>query len=85
MPSAYPQIFRQLSDEQIQISRKALSQPMPPRHSHDTQTRIFNLDIAKILFQCSALMYERTSEPLQGALETTREALQQASHLRNLQ
>ena len=50
---------------------------MPSRHLHNTQTRIFNLDIAKILLQCSALMYERTSEPLQGALETTREALHQ--------
>ena len=76
--SAYPQIFHQLSDEQIQISSKALSQPMPPRHSHDSQTRIFNLDIAKVLFQCSALMYERTSEPLQGALKSTREALHKA-------
>jgi len=48
---------------------------MPPRDWRDTQTRIFNLDIAKILFQCSALMYEHTSRPLQDALETTRQAL----------
>jgi hypothetical protein len=77
--TAYPTIFHQLSAEQIQASREALSQPMPPRHSHGTHTRIFNLDIAKILFQCSALMYERTSEPLQGVLETTREALQETA------
>ena len=51
---------------------------MPPRHSYKTQTRIFDLDVAKILFQCSAIMYEHTSGPLQGALETTRVALQQA-------
>src|SRR5260370_29981439 len=78
MPSAYPTIFHQLSFEQVQAGREALSQPMPPRHSHGIQTRIFNLDIAKILFQCSALMYERTSEPLLDALETTRGALQEA-------
>jgi len=51
---------------------------MPLPHEYSTQTRVFNLDVARILFQCSALMYEHTSEPLQGALETTREALQTA-------
>lgn len=76
--SAYPKIFHELSIKQIKAGHKALSQPMPPRDFHDTQTRIFNLDIAKILFQCSALMYEHTSEPVQGALETTREALHEA-------
>ncbi|KAG8803139.1 hypothetical protein FRC18_007374, partial [Serendipita sp. 400] len=34
--------------------------------------RVFNLDVAKLLFQCAALMYERTSSPLLDALETTR-------------
>jgi hypothetical protein len=80
MPVAYPRIFHELSVEQIQAGREALSQPMR-RHTdgwHGTQTRIFNIDVAKILFQCSALMYERTSEPLRGVLETTREALQDA-------
>jgi len=72
---AYPKIFHELSVEQIQEGHKALSQPMPPRDSPDPQIRIFNLDIAKILLQCSALMYEHTSRPLQDALETTREAL----------
>lgn len=75
---AYPEIFHELSPVQSQHSRKALSQPMPPRHSQDTRTRIFNLDIAKILFQCSALMYEHTSGPVKGAIEATREALRDA-------
>jgi hypothetical protein len=40
---------------------------------HDQEgPRVFNLDIAKLLFQCSALMYERTSSPLLDVLETTR-------------
>jgi len=55
---------------------------MPP-HEHSTQTRIFNLDIARILLQCSAIMYEHTSEPLQAALERIREAPQTAPPSQN--
>ena len=83
IPLGYPQIFEQLSDEQIHVGLEALSQPMPPLHSHDTETRTFNLDIAKILFQCSALMYERTPEPLDGALKLTRQAQQTAQPPQN--
>lgn len=48
---------------------------MPSRHeTHDQEApRIFNLDVAKLLFQCAALMYERTSSPLLDVLETTRD------------
>jgi len=51
---------------------------MPPRHLHATQNGTFNFDITNILFRCLARMYEHTSEPLKGVLETALGALQKA-------
>lgn len=71
---AYPAIFHQLSVDQVQAARQALGKPLPSRNHEEATQRVFNLDIAKLLLQCSALMYERTSHPLLDALEKTRNA-----------
>ncbi|KAF8515774.1 Alpha/Beta hydrolase protein [Hysterangium stoloniferum] len=68
--AAYPGMFEELTHEQLQAAGAALAKPIHGTPNTST-TRIFNLDIAKLLLQCSALMYERTSAPLQDALETS--------------
>ncbi|CCA68255.1 hypothetical protein PIIN_02120 [Serendipita indica DSM 11827] len=74
--AAYPSIFRNTTANEPSViaAREALARPMPPRGNiHDQESpRIFNLDVAKFMFQCAALMYERSSSPLLDALETTR-------------
>ena len=74
--AAYPSIFRNASanDPGVVAAREALAKPIAPKGKiHDQESpRIFNLDIAKFMFQCAALMYERTSSPLLDALETAR-------------
>lgn len=61
------------SEPYVIAAREALAKPMKSlREFHDEESpRTFNLDVAKLLFQCAALMYERTSSPLQGVLATT--------------
>ncbi|KIM22347.1 hypothetical protein M408DRAFT_323826 [Serendipita vermifera MAFF 305830] len=77
--ASYPAIFHKTTaqDPGVQAARVALANSMPPRNElHDQEApRTFNLDIAKLLFQCAALMYERTSNPLLDVLETTRDKL----------
>ncbi|EJD51196.1 hypothetical protein AURDEDRAFT_159605 [Auricularia subglabra TFB-10046 SS5] len=68
--SILPDLFEILSDEEVACACDALSKPIS--ESKDTGThREFNLDVAKLLLQCSALMYERTAFPLLDALALT--------------
>ncbi|KIJ53646.1 hypothetical protein M422DRAFT_154991 [Sphaerobolus stellatus SS14] len=78
--AAYPQMFKEMagSDEQIRAAKDALAKPLTGSPNRSTK-RVFNLDIAKLLLLCSALMYERTSAPLQNALDGI------SSRLRNKQ
>ncbi|GJJ13132.1 hypothetical protein Clacol_007382 [Clathrus columnatus] len=69
--AAYPNMFKEYTHEQFQAAGIALAKPL--RGSPNTSTkRVFNLDIAKFLLQCSALMYERTSAPLHDALDVSK-------------
>lgn len=84
----HPEIFDELSPEEIDHAVDALSSPIADCPNTDSR-RYFNLDIAKLLcvnlcflsgslksphrLQCSAVMYEHTSAPLQHALETRTE------------
>ncbi|EJD51153.1 alpha/beta-hydrolase [Auricularia subglabra TFB-10046 SS5] len=68
----HPEIFDELSRDEIDIAYDALSSPISQCKNTDTR-RHFNLDIAKLLLQCSAVMYERTSAPLKTALATNTE------------
>ncbi|KAH7098329.1 alpha/beta-hydrolase [Auriculariales sp. MPI-PUGE-AT-0066] len=65
----HPEIFDELSAQEMDHSFEALSLPIADCSNTDTK-RHFNLDIAKLLLQCSAVMYERTSAALYEALET---------------
>ncbi|KAH8113125.1 alpha/beta-hydrolase [Phellopilus nigrolimitatus] len=64
--ASYPTIFEELSNEQIATARKHLSQPIE-ESSNKSNRRVFNLDAAKLLLQCAALMYERTSRTTRRA------------------
>ncbi|KZV92695.1 alpha/beta-hydrolase [Exidia glandulosa HHB12029] len=75
----HPEIFDELSKEEIQHAYDALSAPIANCPNTDTK-RHFNLDIAKLLLQCSAVMYERTSAPLQRALAIETEGLKTPGH-----
>ena len=65
------------SEPYVNAARDALAKPMISRRKFHEQEgpRTFNVDIAKLLFQCAALMYERTSSPLFGVLEKTRKEI----------
>ncbi|EJD51180.1 hypothetical protein AURDEDRAFT_159588 [Auricularia subglabra TFB-10046 SS5] len=65
--SVLPELFDLLSEEELKYAFESLSQPAVGSHETDTR-REFDLDIAKLLLQCSAIMYERTSAPLLDAL-----------------
>lgn len=65
--SVLPELFDVLSGEQLACAFDALSRPVAECRDTDTR-RDFNLDIAKLLLQCSAIMYERTSASIMDAL-----------------
>ncbi|TDL17083.1 alpha/beta-hydrolase [Rickenella mellea] len=77
--AGYPTIFKELSPDQIKEARRVLSQHIEeaPNKPHK---RVFNLDVAKLLLQCSALMYERTSKGTMHAMAT---AASHRSHARH--
>ncbi|KLO15955.1 alpha/beta-hydrolase [Schizopora paradoxa] len=60
---AYPTIFRDLKGPQVQAAHEYLSKaPTQFSSLESRRTRVFNLDAAKVLLQCAALMYERTGK-----------------------
>ncbi|KAF8588363.1 alpha/beta-hydrolase [Ramaria rubella] len=77
--AAYPKMFEELSIEQLQAAKAALAKPLHGSPNTSTK-RVFNLDVAKLLLQCSALMYERTSAPLHSALDASTRHHQHGRH-----
>lgn len=61
------EIFGELSAEEIAAACDAMAEPISHSKNSDISRR-FDLDIAKLLLQCSALMYARTDAPLLAAL-----------------
>ncbi|EJD51199.1 alpha/beta-hydrolase [Auricularia subglabra TFB-10046 SS5] len=62
-------IYGELSNEEIAAACDALAEPIALSKNSDTSRR-FDLDVAKLLLQCAALMYARTDAPLLAALRT---------------
>ncbi|KZT35994.1 hypothetical protein SISSUDRAFT_1050578 [Sistotremastrum suecicum HHB10207 ss-3] len=56
--AAYPDMFEELEDSVRESAINALNQSVSQQHYPSAERR-FNLDVAKLLLQCSAIMYER--------------------------
>ncbi|KLO06236.1 hypothetical protein SCHPADRAFT_637328 [Schizopora paradoxa] len=71
---AYPRIFKDMKDEHLRAAREHLAKPPNRTQSPDSrQVRVFNLDAAKLLLQCAALMYERTTRQTRMAARSAAE------------
>ncbi|KAL5500937.1 hypothetical protein ACEPAH_9324 [Sanghuangporus vaninii] len=67
--ASYPSMFEDLTYEQIRAAKTHLSQPIEQSPSR-VHRRVFNLDASKLLLQCAALIYERTSSTTHRAAAT---------------
>jgi len=71
--ASYPKLFESMTAAQIDAARKSLAEPIQDSKS-TVAHRIFDLDVARFLLQCSALTYERTAAPVRQAMHTAKNA-----------
>ncbi|KZT58158.1 alpha/beta-hydrolase [Calocera cornea HHB12733] len=71
--ASYPKLFESMTHAQLDAARHSMSEPI--RNSASTVAhRVFDLDVARFLLQCAALTYERTSAPVQQAVDKAKSA-----------
>ncbi|KZO97501.1 alpha/beta-hydrolase [Calocera viscosa TUFC12733] len=71
--ASYPKLFQSMTHTQISAARQSMAEPI--KNSPSTVAhRIFDLDVARFLLQCAALTYERTSAPVQQAVQKAKSA-----------
>jgi len=71
--ASYPKMFESMTHAQVDAARKSMTDPIK-NSSSTVAHRIFDLDVARFLLQCAALTYERTSGPVQQAVQKAQSA-----------